>query len=199
MRVAPWSQYQLVDQETDPYPDLQLAPGKNQLVRGCASFVCIGRHAAGREKSFPLKVGPTQNQEVLPEPVDIDESKVQVNSVDDPVNYNENIRAIVSLKSSLKKSANIGPVVRAADSGNSSKHEADAGPLERRKVQWTDTTGGELFEIREFEMRCSSRKQGCTLRLIWYLLSCKVLLLSSSFFKCLHTICTIYDKSIYLL
>ncbi|XP_042032578.1 uncharacterized protein LOC121779322 isoform X1 [Salvia splendens] len=170
MRVAPWSQYQLVDQETD----LQLAPVKNRLVRGCASFVCIGRHAAGREKSFPLKVGPTQNQEVLPETVVIDESKVQVNSVDDPVNYNENIRAIVSLKSSLKKSANIGPVARAADSGNSNKHEADTGQLERRKVQWTDTTGGELFEIREFEMRCSSRKQGCTLRLIWYLLSCKM-------------------------
>ncbi|KAL1533457.1 hypothetical protein AAHA92_33337 [Salvia divinorum] len=151
MRVAPWSQHQLVDQETDPYPDLQLAPGKNRLVSRCASFVCIGGHAAGRENSSPLKVGPTQNQEVLPEPVDIDEGKVQVQSVD-PVNFNENIRTIVSLKSSLKKSANISPVARAADSGNSNKHEADTGQLERRKVQWTDTTGGELFEIREFEM-----------------------------------------------
>ncbi|XP_057794906.1 uncharacterized protein LOC131011142 isoform X2 [Salvia miltiorrhiza] len=176
MRVAPWSQYQLVDQETDPYPDLQLAPGKNRLVRGCASFVCFGRAAAGHENSSPLKVGPTQNQEVLPEPVDIDESKDQVHSID-PVDYNENIRTIVSLKSSLKKSANISPVARAVDSGNSNKHEVDrdvAGQLERRKVQWTDTTGGELFEIREFEMRCSSRKQGCTLRLIWYLLSLKM-------------------------
>lgn len=156
MRVTPWSQYQLVDQETDPYPDLQLARGKNRLVRGCASFVCFGRPPAGHENSSPLKVGPTQNQEVLPEPVDIDESKDQVHSVDS-VDYDENIRTIVRLKSSLKKSADIARVARAVvDSGNSNKHEVDrgvAGQLERRKVQWTDTSGGELFEIREFEMR----------------------------------------------
>lgn len=38
----------------------------------------------------------------------------------------------------------------------------------------------------------SCRKQGCTLRLIWYLLSCKVLFLSSIFLISLHTICTPY-------
>ncbi|KAG6435834.1 hypothetical protein SASPL_100712 [Salvia splendens] len=150
MRVTPWSQYQLVDQETD----LQLAPGKNRLVRGCASFVCFGRPAAGHESTSPLKVGPTQNQEVLLESVDIVESKDQVHSTD-PVDFNENIRTVVSLKSSLKKSANVGLVARAVDGGNSNKHEVDRGvasELEKRKVQWTDTTGGELFEIREFEM-----------------------------------------------
>ncbi|KAH6759087.1 hypothetical protein C2S51_019322 [Perilla frutescens var. frutescens] len=151
MRVTPWSQYQLVDQETDPYPHLQLAPGKNRLVRGCASFVCFGRAAAGPESSSPLKVGPTQNQEVLPEPVEFDESKDQVHSVD-PVGYDESIRTVVSLKSNLKRSVNVAPTV---DGGNSNKHEEGKGvacQTGRRNVQWTDTTGGELFEIREFEM-----------------------------------------------
>lgn len=155
MRVTPWSQYQLVEQVTDPYPHLQLAPGKNRLVRGCASLVCFGRAAHGHENSSPLKVGPTQNREVLPEPVDFDESKDRVDSVD-PVDYDESIRTIVRLKSSLKKSANYSPVESAVDSGKSNKHEEDrgiGGGLGRRKVQWTDTTGGELFEIREFEMR----------------------------------------------
>lgn len=153
MRVTPWSQYHLVDRETDPYPDphLQLAPGKNRLVRGCASFVCFGRAAAGPENSSPLKVGPTQNQEVLPEPVDFDESKDQVHSVD-PVDNDESIKTIDSLKSNLKKSVNIAPVACTVDGGNSNKREEDKGIACQRKVQWTDTSGGELFEIREFEM-----------------------------------------------
>ncbi|GAA0153337.1 hypothetical protein LIER_37657 [Lithospermum erythrorhizon] len=65
MRVTPWNPYQLVDQET--YPDIQLDSHKKYLVRKCASFVCFGRATAGLEKSSPLKVGPTQLQEVLPE------------------------------------------------------------------------------------------------------------------------------------
>ncbi|KAK6131456.1 hypothetical protein DH2020_034797 [Rehmannia glutinosa] len=160
MRVTPWNQYQLVDQETDP--DLQLASGKNRLVRGCGSFVCFGRAAAGPEGPSPLKVGPTQNQEVLPGPLDFDESKDQVHSVD-PIDDDDNNRKIDSLKSSLKKSVNSAPVSGAVDDngsgGNSNKHdslcEKDTDvtcQMERRKVQWTDTTGGELFEIREFEM-----------------------------------------------
>lgn len=152
MRVTPWSQYQLVEQETDPY-HLQLAPGKNRLVRGCASLVCFGRAAHGQENSSPLKVGPTQNREVLPEPVDIDESKDRVDSADPVDYYDESIRTIVSLKSSLKKSANISPVEKAVDSGKHEEIRGVGGGLGRRKVQWTDTTGGELFEIREFELR----------------------------------------------
>ncbi|KAL8524357.1 hypothetical protein ACS0TY_014081 [Phlomoides rotata] len=159
MRVTPWSQYQLVDQETNP--DLQLASGKNRLVRGCASFVCFGRAAAGPENPSPLKVGPTQNQEVSQEPLDFDESKDQVHSVDHVVvvvdDDDDCTRSIVCRKSNLKRSVNIAPAAGTVVAGN--KHEALCEKdnvvtcqMERRKVQWTDTTGGELFEIREFEM-----------------------------------------------
>lgn len=157
MRVTPWSQYQLVDQETNP--NLQLASGKNRIVRGCA--VCFGRAAPGPENPSPLKVGPTQNQEVSEKPLDFDESKDQVHSVDhldgDDDDDDDSTRRIVHLKSSLKRS-NISPAT--GDGENTNKHEALCEKdnvvicqMERRKVQWTDTTGGELFEIREFEMR----------------------------------------------
>ncbi|PIM98619.1 hypothetical protein CDL12_28897 [Handroanthus impetiginosus] len=161
MRVTPWNQYQLVDQETDP--DLQLASGKNRPVRGCASFACFGRAAAGLESPSPLKVGPTQNQEVLPGPPVFDESKDPKNSagcvvVDD----DDNKRNIISLKSSLKKAANSAPIASTGGCGaceKNDKHETlcernndVACQVDRRKVQWTDTSGGELFEIREFEM-----------------------------------------------
>ncbi|XP_009787722.1 uncharacterized protein LOC107760488 isoform X1 [Nicotiana tabacum] len=150
MRVAPWNQYQLVDQETDP--DLQLASGKNRVVRGCASFVCFGRAAAGLESPSPLKVGPTQQPEVLPScpASDKDNNQTQcVNIIED-----SHISPKVALRSSLKKPANSIPI----SGGNGNEHDTNSekiddspNPMEKRKVQWTDTSGGELFEIREFE------------------------------------------------
>ncbi|KAG8378076.1 hypothetical protein BUALT_Bualt08G0100400 [Buddleja alternifolia] len=185
MRVTPCIQYQLVDQEAEP--DLQLASEKNRLVRGCASFVCFGRAAAGPENPSPLKVGPTQNREVLsgpqkqdilpgpqkqevlpvpqkhdvlPEPLVFYESKDHTHSVD-PVVDDDSNKKRVSLKSSLKRPTKSAPVAVAVDSGggNNNEHKAlrekandVACQMERRNVQWTDTIGGELFEIREFEM-----------------------------------------------
>ncbi|GFP80164.1 hypothetical protein PHJA_000159800 [Phtheirospermum japonicum] len=124
MRVTPWSQYQLVDQ--DPDPDLQLASGKTQPVRGCASFVCFGCAVDGVESPSPLKSENHEN-----DGVDDDDSK----------------RDIFILKSSLKKTTN--------GAGNETSCERNNGVdcQTERKVQWTDTIGGELFEIREFEMR----------------------------------------------
>ncbi|GFP86934.1 hypothetical protein PHJA_000837200 [Phtheirospermum japonicum] len=146
MRVTPWTHYQLVDHETDPAV-LQLAPGKNRLVRGCASFVCFGRAAAGPEGPSPPKAGPAQNQEVLPgPPLDFDdESKDPVNGDDDD-DDDRNREIDISLKSSLKKSVNIAPVAGEIDNDITCQ-------TERRNVQWTDAIGGELFEVREFEMR----------------------------------------------
>ncbi|KAL8030768.1 hypothetical protein ABFX02_14G307200 [Erythranthe guttata] len=165
MRVTPWNQYQLVDQDTDP--NFQLASGKNRPVRGCASFGCFGCAAPAIESPSPLKVGPTQNKDVLPESPIFDESKdakisagcvVVVDGGDD-----DGKRNIVSLKSSLKKASNSVPIASTGCAGGGGKNneretvcennaDADAYQTERRKVQWTDTTGGELFEIREFEM-----------------------------------------------
>ncbi|KAJ8541481.1 hypothetical protein K7X08_002297 [Anisodus acutangulus] len=150
MRVAPWNQYQLVDQETDS--DLQLASVKNRLVRGCGSFVCFGRAGAGLESPSPLKVGPTQQPEVLPSCRASDKCNDQpqcVNIIED-----SHISPKVALKSSLKKPADSvfisGGNVNELDT-ISEKVDDAPNPVEKRKVQWTDTSGGELFEIRGFE------------------------------------------------
>ncbi|GLT68137.1 hypothetical protein SLA2020_403950 [Shorea laevis] len=157
MRIAPWNHYRLVDQEPDP--DLQLASIKNRLSRGCASFVCFGRASAGLDSPSPLKVGPAQQQDVLPG------SLVSENSKDNPADLrggncnSANVRK-VSLKSSLKKRSNGIPAT--VESNCNPTHvdhcetlgEKDSdipGQAERRKVQWTDVCGSELAEIREFE------------------------------------------------
>lgn len=148
MRVSPWNQYRLVDQESDP--DLQLASTKNRLARGCASFVCFGRTSAGLDSPSPLKVGPAQQQDVLPGSLVSDKSKDQT---DDPDHNNSNARK-VSLKSSLKKPSN--STSASVESGNARLRLGEAGGdnpnnAERRKVQWTDACGSELAEIKEFE------------------------------------------------
>ncbi|GKU90728.1 hypothetical protein SLEP1_g4686 [Rubroshorea leprosula] len=157
MRVAPWNHYRLVEQEPDP--DLQLASIKNRLSRGCASFVCFGRASAGLDSPSPLKVGPTQQQDVLQGPLVSEHSKDHSTDLNDS---NGNARN-VSLKSSLKKASNNIPATVVSNSTPAPARDVDqcealgekdsgiAGHAERRKVQWTDVCGNELVEIREFE------------------------------------------------
>lgn len=147
MRVSPWNQYQLVDQESDP--NLQLASTKNWISRGCASFVCFGRTSAGLDTSSALKVGPAHQQDVLPGPLVSDNGKNCSTDADDGSNARK-----VALKSSLRKRSNKASVsVEYANEREASvKRDSDIpGHTERRKVQWTDACGSELVEIREFE------------------------------------------------
>lgn len=147
MRVSPWNQYQLVDQESDP--NLQLASTKNWLPRGCASFVCFGRASAGLDTSSALKVGPAHQQDVLPGPLVSDKGKDCTTDLDDDSNARK-----VALKSSLKKASNKAPVsVENANEREAlGKKGSDIpGHTERRKVQWTDACGSELVDVREFE------------------------------------------------
>lgn len=151
MRVSPWNQYQLVDQEPDP--DLQLASAaKNGLSRGCASFVCFGRASAGLDSPSHLKVGPAQNQDLSPGSLALDKRLDHSIDVEDD---NGNVIK-VSLKSSLKKPSNSDPaplqnVIEDDRELLSEKGNDIPGHTERRKVQWTDTCGSELAEVREFE------------------------------------------------
>ncbi|XP_051150040.1 uncharacterized protein LOC127264516 [Andrographis paniculata] len=157
MRVSPWNQYQLVDQETEPY--LQLASGKKRPTCGCASFVCFGRTSAKLECPSPIKVDSTLNQEVLPGNPALDEDQA-AKSYGGCVVVGDD--KIVSLRSSLKKTPDCTPLASIGSRADGRKnHENEtvcensndiACQKERRKVQWTDTVGGELFEIREFEM-----------------------------------------------
>lgn len=148
MKVAPWNQYQLVDQETES--DLQLASGKNRLSRGCATFVCFGRASAGLDGQSPLKVGPTQPLDILSSGPADERDKEQSTVVDD----NDNARNI-TLKSSLKKSSqDASQTFKNGDEQQPPTEEGNdlSGHPERRKVQWTDACGKELAEIREFEL-----------------------------------------------
>ncbi|CAK9154183.1 unnamed protein product [Ilex paraguariensis] len=150
MRVSPWNQYQLVDQESNP--DLQLASGKNRLVRGCASFVCFGRAAAGLESPSPLKVGPTQQQNVLSGSPISENSKDHIHTAE--LINNDDSAQRIALKSSLKKPTSNLPVSGGVDNEREALCEKDSDVPdhnERRKVQWIDVSGGDLTEIREFE------------------------------------------------
>ncbi|MBA0595871.1 hypothetical protein Gorai_012720, partial [Gossypium raimondii] len=151
MRVSPWNHYQLVDQESEP--DLnQLASIKNRLSRGCTSFVCFGRTSAGLDAASALKVGPVQQQDVLPELHVLDKTNDHASQLDDG---NSNVREI-ALKSSLKKRPinTLIPVEDVNDHEASGDKDGDIpSHPERRKVQWTDAHGSELAEIREFEPR----------------------------------------------
>lgn len=147
MRVSPWNQYQLVDQESDP--ELQLASTKNRISRGCASYVCFGRASAGLETPSPLKVGPAQQHDVSPGTLVSDKDQsAQLDS--------SNATRKIALKSSLKRPQHNKsvPVEIAAEREASSVEGSDCSvQVERRKVQWTDTCGNELTEIREYEPR----------------------------------------------
>lgn len=145
MRVSPWSQYQLVDQESDP--ELQLASTKNCLSRGCASFVCFGRASAALETPSPLKVGPAQHHDVSPGSLVSD--KDQSAHLD-----NSNAMRKIALKSNLKRPQDNkpAPIEVANEHGTSGGEASDFSvQVQRRKVQWTDACGNELIEIREFE------------------------------------------------
>lgn len=150
MRVSPWNQYQLVDQDSDP--DLQLASLKSRLPRGCASFVCFGRASTVIEGPSPLKVGPTQQQAALQAPTFSDRGVDHSSSHDDE---DHNNATKIALKSSLKRPSVSKPVP--SGNGDERVSEGEEGSVisgrqtERRKVQWTDVCGRELTEIREFE------------------------------------------------
>ncbi|CAL5332944.1 unnamed protein product [Camellia sinensis] len=151
MRVSPWNQYQLVDQES--HPDLQLASTKNRLVRRCASFFCFGRAAAGLESPSPLKVGPTQQQDILPAPPVTDKGKDHIHTTD--LVEDDSNTGKLALKSNLKKPTNTLPVSGGVVSECEVLCENGSdipGHMERRKVQWTDASGGEIAQIREFEL-----------------------------------------------
>ncbi|PIA47820.1 hypothetical protein AQUCO_01400425v1 [Aquilegia coerulea] len=149
MRISPWNQYQLVEQETDP--DLQLASGKNQGSHGCAAFVCFGCTSSKLDGPSPPKVGPVQQQEILPKPSISDDAE---DCIATDHGETENGRK-VHLKSSLKKPSDCTPEVQSHDDLNAGlgENESDApGCTQKRKVQWTDACGKDLVEIREFEL-----------------------------------------------
>lgn len=138
MRVSPWTQYHLVDQEHDP--NIQLAANKNRCTCGCASFTCFGGPTA--ENSTRPSVGPThQNHQ------NVDENSRTSKLVEGD---NTNGLNVNSLRSSLKKRVVTVPESVTVNNGDEIDEVYQSA---RRSVHWTDVRGGELCEIREFEPR----------------------------------------------
>lgn len=148
MRVSPWNQYQLVEQEIEP--DFQLASRKNRVSPGCAAFICFGRASSSLEAPSPPKVGLVQQQDFLTKPSQANEAE---NCAADQ-GANEN-GGKVHMRSSLKKPSGSASVVRSDDNQHEVLGEDDSnapGCTERRTVQWTDACGKDLAEVREFEL-----------------------------------------------
>ncbi|XP_023743205.1 uncharacterized protein LOC111891395 [Lactuca sativa] len=148
MKVTPWTQYHLVDQEPDPNPNPnpnpnQLAANKNNRCGcGCASLACFGR---------PDTTAARPAREVVKTASDLEKIEENFGNLDcvESEEGNSNGINVNSLKSSLKRrGVGVGVGVSVSVS-----NDDEVGPVEneRRSVHWTDVTGGELCAIREFE------------------------------------------------
>ncbi|GKD48091.1 putative xanthoxin dehydrogenase-like protein [Tanacetum coccineum] len=130
-----------------------MASRKKPFVRGCASFICFGRAAAGLDTSSHLKVGPTEHQQQQPHDDDVkrspDSEKANKDVDVDDVNVVDSVdesKNVDSLVSSLKRPATSVDNSVSVNDGKCNDEFGDA-----RKVQWMDVLGGDLYEIREFE------------------------------------------------
>ncbi|XP_023535450.1 uncharacterized protein LOC111796883 [Cucurbita pepo subsp. pepo] len=157
MRVLPL----LLDRE----PDLnELASTKTWISWRCASssLRCFRHNPAGPNSSILKKDNPagpnssivkkaasTQRQDSSKTSPLSDNGKNQVLSSND-----ENLASKMVLKSSLKKASDATVVSVGNADGNEAlggKGSCDSSHVERRKVQWIDTCGSELAEVKEFE------------------------------------------------
>ncbi|KAK1406784.1 hypothetical protein QVD17_38392 [Tagetes erecta] len=147
MRVTPWSQYHSVDPKPDPH--LQLAASKNRCACGCrTTFTCFGCAATGLESP---SAGPTQHQQDVVKSSSHLEKVEENSQASNTVEGDGDTNGIdVSLKSSLKKQASNVTISSAVDNSDEVEPESIYQSA-RRSVHWTDVTGGDLCEIREFE------------------------------------------------
>lgn len=151
MKVTPWTQYHLVDQEPDPQ-NLQLAANKNHPCGcGCASLTCFGRPTA--ETNTARTARNNNHQEVVKTSSHLEKVEENFRNLDfvegDGNGSNGNGINVNSLKSSLKRRG--GGVSGEVAVAVGSDDEVAVVESERRSVHWTDVTGGELCAIREFE------------------------------------------------
>ncbi|XP_010538907.1 PREDICTED: uncharacterized protein LOC104813088 [Tarenaya hassleriana] len=141
VRVSSWNRYHLVHQEPDT--NLHFASFRNRFSRACTSFICFRRTSAGPGSPSHLKVDPSQPKDVPSgSPVHHEGRKNCSPCIDDS---SEETRRF-ALKSSLKKRSFSDAIP--VDDVN---RQDTLDQLERRKVQWPDTCGIELAEVREFE------------------------------------------------
>lgn len=147
VKVSPWNQYRLVDREAEQLQPLPAS--KDQAPGKCAPFVCFGCTANGLEVASPPKAGQSNAVGNSHEESSCSASKKLTTS--GSISGSE-IRGC--LKSNSKRdSLEHCIVVSEGEEPRESLEEVQTlrASMERRKVQWTDACGKDLFEIREFE------------------------------------------------
>lgn len=147
VKVSPWNQYRLVDGEAEKV--YNLASGKNQAPHKCAPFICFGRAASELEAASPPKVSSSNTLNSSKES-SCGSTKKKVTAS----GFITGDERKGCLKSNSKRdSSEHCIVVSEGEEPRESLEEVQTlkSGMERRKVQWTDTCGKELFKIREFE------------------------------------------------
>ena len=132
VRVSPWSHYHLIAEDSDTKFHSDLS--KNWLSRRCTSLICFGRKSDSQPQEFPSDSEGKKDHTPPPS-----------------VDYNCEVSNRFALKSSLKKRSSFSDVVLA--DGDDLSRDGVLDHADRRKVQWPDTCGIEIAEVREFEPR----------------------------------------------
>ncbi|PKI58055.1 uncharacterized protein LOC116205155 [Punica granatum] len=146
MRVSPWNQYHLVNQE----PDVRghLGSRRKWHSRAWVSFMCFhGASGAADGPSYPNVGG--DHQEIWPGPLVSNKCKDSKTDLDDVIDAK-----VDTPRSNLRRrSSSVAVSVLDAHECNSLVENIGniPGQIGGRRVQWTDALGTELAEIREFE------------------------------------------------
>ncbi|XP_010499940.1 PREDICTED: uncharacterized protein LOC104777395 [Camelina sativa] len=138
-----WNHYHLVVEESNT--GFRLDSSKNWLSSACTSLICFGRKSERQPNNpSPIRDSPSHTQQDFTSESSVcREGKKEENHVE----YNCEITNRFALKSSLKKRSFSDVVIGDDDaSGDGVVDHTD-----RRKVQWPDTCGIEIAEVREFE------------------------------------------------
>lgn len=146
MKIAPSSNYQLAEQEDNLKH--QLATKRSGTHRGCASFMCFHHASPGVNGPSSPKVDLANHSETL-----LNSSSRSSSSASDHGKACTDSK--IRIKSSLKKPSTLCSTIAIEGDrlhGSMEREENSVvGCAERRKVQWTDSCGRELVEIKEFE------------------------------------------------
>ncbi|KQK04590.1 uncharacterized protein LOC100843154 [Brachypodium distachyon] len=143
VKASPWNHYRLVDREAGHVG--QLPSGKEEVPGKCASFTCFGCTPARLEGASPPKLSSSNTAKQL------SSSTNRKGTSNGSINGSGRKGCLKS--NSRRDSSDRGSIVSDGEEPRESLEEVQTlkAGMERRKVQWTDTCGKELFEIREFE------------------------------------------------
>ncbi|KAK3134695.1 hypothetical protein QOZ80_5BG0409540 [Eleusine coracana subsp. coracana] len=146
-KASPCSQYRLVGQEAEH--ECQVPSGKTEVPGKCASFICFGCTPARLVGASPPKLSSSTTSGSSSEQPS---SSASETSTTNGSISGSGIKGC--LKNNLQRDSSERSITSFSEEPRESLEEVQTlkSGMERRKVQWTDSCGKELFEIREFEV-----------------------------------------------